>query len=164
VPQKQKQAELEQRDLSDTTGGKLDEQVAERTMRQFRFAYFTAAYERTVDFYRDGLEFAVIESWDRGPDDRGTLFSAASGIIEVIVRPGGGVSNHLWDDRLPQGVFMVIEVEDAEQAYHRAVERRLVIQQALAVQPWGHLSFCLTEPNGLTLYLFSEITKPPASL
>lgn len=126
---------------------------------QFRFAYFTAEYERTVAFYRDGLEFVLVDSWDRGSDDRGTLFSAASGIIEVLERPRGGVSQHLWDDRFPQGAFMVIEVADVQQMYRRAMERRLLIQQDLSVQPWGHRSFCLKEPNGLILYLFSEITE-----
>ena len=126
---------------------------------QFRFAYFTAEYERTVAFYRDGLDFAVVDSWDRGSDDRGTLFSAASGIIEVMVRPRGGVSYHQWDDRPPQGAFMVIEVADVQQSYRRAVERGLLVQQELSVQQWGHRSFCLREPNGLTLYLFSEITE-----
>ncbi len=126
---------------------------------QFRFAYFTAEYERTVSFYRDGLEFAIVDSWDRGPDDRGTLFGAGSGIIEVMVRPRGGVSDHLWDDRPPQGAFMVIEVTDVQQTYRKVVERRLPLRQELTVQPWGHRSFCLTEPNGLTVYLFSEITE-----
>ena len=126
---------------------------------QFRFAYFTGEYEKTVAFYRDGLEFAVVDSWDRGPDDKGTLFSAASGIIEVIVRPRGGVSNHLWDERPPQGAFMVIEVSDVQQMYRKAVEKKLLVQQELTVQPWGHRSFCLREPNGMTLYLFSEITE-----
>ena len=131
--------------------------------RQFRFAYFTAEYERTIAFYRDGLEFAVVDSWDRGSDDRGTLFSAASGIIEVMARPRGGVSDHLWDDRPPQGALMVIEVADVQQMYHRVVERGLLVQQELSVQPWGHRSFCLREPNGLTLYLFSETTEDQAT-
>ena len=126
---------------------------------QFRFAYFTAEYESTVAFYRDGLEFAIVDSWDRGPDDRGTLFSVASGMIEVLVRPRDGASNHLWDDRHPQGAFMVIELADVQQTYRRAVERKLPVQQELTYQPWGHRSFCLREPNGLTLYLFSEITE-----
>ena len=51
---------------------------------------------------------------------------------------------------------MVIEVPDVDQAYQRATERRLSIRQPLTTQPWGHRSFCLQEPNGLILYLFSE--------
>jgi uncharacterized glyoxalase superfamily protein PhnB len=127
---------------------------------QFRFAYFTPEYDATVAFYRDDLELTVLESWDRGTDDRGTLFEAASGIIEVLLRPKSQSPSHLFDERRPQGAFMVIEVTDVEQAYQRAVARRLSIQQELTTQPWGHRSFCLREPNGLTLYLFSETRKP----
>lgn len=124
---------------------------------QFRFSYFTPEYDSTVAFYRDGLELPILESWDRDADDRGTLFAAASGMIEVLVRPKGGDSSHCWDDRPPQGAFMVIEVEDVERAYRKAVQKSLPIQQHLTTQAWGHRSFCVREPNGLTLYFFTEI-------
>jgi catechol 2,3-dioxygenase-like lactoylglutathione lyase family enzyme len=123
---------------------------------QFRFAYFTPAYESTVAFYRDGLELPVIETWDRTPDDRGTLFGAASGMIEVLALPRSGEASHLWDARPPQGAFMVIEVDQVEARYRRAVEKGLPIQQGLKDQDWGHRSFCVRDPNGLTLYFFRE--------
>jgi catechol 2,3-dioxygenase-like lactoylglutathione lyase family enzyme len=124
---------------------------------QFRFAYFTPRYEETVAFYREGLEFPTIEAWDRTPDDRGTLFSAASGVIEVLALPGNSQSDHLWDDRPPQGAFMVIEVDQVESLYQSAVEKGLPIQHELKDQAWGHRSFCVCEPNGLTLNFFSEL-------
>ncbi len=121
---------------------------------EFRFAYFTPRYEETLAFYRDGLGLAVVGRWDRGADDRGTLFAAAAGIVEVLARPAGP-SSHLWDDRPPQGAMMVIEVPDVAALYLRAVERGLAVTQPLQEQSWGHTSFCLREPNGLTLYLFA---------
>jgi catechol 2,3-dioxygenase-like lactoylglutathione lyase family enzyme len=123
---------------------------------QFRFGYFTPKYEQTIAFYRDRLEFPIVEAWDRDPDDRGTLFSAAAGMIEVLAAPTGA-SEHLWDDRSPQGAFMVIEVEAVAAVYERAIAQGLPIQQALQDQTWGHRSFCLQEPNGLTLYFFSQL-------
>ena len=123
---------------------------------QFRFSYLTPDYDSTVAFYRDGLDLPVLESWDRDVDDRGALFAAASGIIEVLARPKTGDAFHFWDERPPQGVFMVIEVEDVEQTYGRAVEKGLAIQQHLTTQTWGHRSFCVREPNGLTLYFFTQ--------
>jgi catechol 2,3-dioxygenase-like lactoylglutathione lyase family enzyme len=123
---------------------------------QFRFAYFTLDYDATVAFYRDGLDLPVLESWDRGTDDRGALFAAGSGIIEVLVRPMSAGSPHVWDDRSPQGAFMVIEVGDVEQTYRRTIEKGLPIQQHLTTQAWGHKSFCVREPNGLTVYFFTE--------
>ncbi len=126
---------------------------------QFRFAYFTPQYESTVAFYRDGLQLPVIETWDRHPEDRGTLFGAASGIIEVLALPKSGESSHLWDDRPPQGAFMVIEVDQVEARYQRAVEKGLPIKQKLMDQDWGHRSFCVCDPNGLTHYFFREIGR-----
>ena len=84
---------------------------------QFRFSYFTPDYETTLAFYREGLGLPVIESWDRNPEDRGTLFGAASGLIEVLRRPESGESSHLWDERPPQGAYMVSEVENVERMY-----------------------------------------------
>lgn len=124
---------------------------------QFRFAYFTPNYEETLAFYREGLGLPVIDAWDRTPDDRGTLFGAAAGVIEVLALPDSGQSDHLWDRRPPQGAFMVIQVDHVESLYLRAVERDLPIQETLKEQPWGHRGFCVREPNGLTLYFFSEL-------
>jgi catechol 2,3-dioxygenase-like lactoylglutathione lyase family enzyme len=126
---------------------------------QFRFCYFTPKYEETVAFYRDGLELPLIESWDRHRDDRGSLFKASDGIIEVIIRPQGP-SDHHWDDRPPQGAGMVIEVDDVADRYRRAAGKKLPIVQPLTDHSWGHRSFCVREPNGLTLYFFSELPKP----
>jgi catechol 2,3-dioxygenase-like lactoylglutathione lyase family enzyme len=125
---------------------------------QFRFCYFTPKYEETVAFYRDGLEFKLLEFWDRNPDDRGTLFQAASGIIEVVVRPKGP-SDHLWDDRPPQGASIVIEVDDVDAVHRRVAAKQLPVTQELTNQSWGHRSFCLREPNGLSIYLFSELSR-----
>jgi len=124
---------------------------------QFRFSYFTPKYEETLAFYRQGLELPIIEAWDRSPDDRGTLFGVASGVIEVLALPGNTGSDHLWDDRPPQGAFMVIEVEQVDSLYQRTVEMGLPIQEELKDQAWGHRSFCIREPNGLTLNFFSEL-------
>lgn len=123
---------------------------------QFRFGYFTAHYEATLAFYRDGLDFPVVEAWDRGPDDRGTLFAAANGIVEVLALPASGDCSHLWDSRPPQGVFMAIEVNQVDDSYRRVLQKQLPIQQELRDQTWGHRSFCVQDPNGLTLYFFSE--------
>ena len=122
---------------------------------QFRFGYFTPNYEATVAFYQEGLGLSILEKWDRNPDDRGTLLRAASGVIEVLALPQGP-SDHLWDHRPPQGAFMAIEVEDVTALYDRVIEKGFLVQQELQDQEWGHRSFCVQEPNGLTLYFFSE--------
>jgi uncharacterized glyoxalase superfamily protein PhnB len=76
-----------------------------------------------------------------------------------LKRPESGDSSHLWDERSPQGAFMVIEVEDVELKYRQVIEKGLPVQQELTTQAWGHRSFCVREPNGLTLYFFSELQE-----
>jgi catechol 2,3-dioxygenase-like lactoylglutathione lyase family enzyme len=124
---------------------------------QFRFGYFARNYDATVAFYREGLELEVIESWDRGADDRGTLFAAESGGIEVLATPEEGESFGVFDTRPPRGAFMVIESRDVETRYERAVAKQLPIKEPLTDQKWGHRSFCVTEPNGLILYFFRDL-------
>jgi catechol 2,3-dioxygenase-like lactoylglutathione lyase family enzyme len=123
---------------------------------QFRFAYFTRQYEATVAFYKDGLELPVVEMWDRSVNDRGAIFGAAAGMIEVLVRPQSGHPDHFFDEREPQGAFMVIEVDQVDARYQRIKERGLTVHQELSDQAWGHRSFCVRDPNGLTIYLYSE--------
>jgi catechol 2,3-dioxygenase-like lactoylglutathione lyase family enzyme len=127
-------------------------------MAQFRFCYFTPKYEETVAFYREGLGLSLLESWDRNPEDRGSLLQAAGGIIEVLARPQGP-SDHLWDDRPPQGAMMVIEVDDVDAVHRRAAGKNLPVTQPPIDQSWGHRSFCVREPNGLTVYFFSDLSK-----
>ena len=55
--------------------------------REFRFVFFARDYERTLAYYRDGLGLPIRDSWDSGPDDQGTVFAAASGLIEVLKLP-----------------------------------------------------------------------------
>jgi catechol 2,3-dioxygenase-like lactoylglutathione lyase family enzyme len=124
---------------------------------EFRFAYFTSDYDATVRFYRDGLELPLINDWDRGPGDKGSVFGAAAGLIEVLARPDEGKTSHMLDERPPQGAFMVIEVENVEEDYRRAVKKDLPIAKSLKDQPWGHRNFCLTEPGGLVLYFYQAI-------
>ncbi len=125
------------------------------TSMQFRCAFFAQDYESTVAFYRDDLELPLAGSWDRGPDDRGTLVAAAAGVIEVLALPQNR-DESVWDYRPPQGLLIVIEVEDVDALWRRVVDKALPIREELMNQAWGHRSFRVSDPNGITLYFFSE--------
>ena len=124
------------------------------TTGKFLFAFFARDYESTVAFYRDGLELPIAGTWDRGPDQRGTLFTAASGLIETLALPENR-DESVWDYRPPQGVVIMIEVDDVDSQYKRALEKELPIKEELRDQDWGHRSFRVSDPDGITLYFFS---------
>jgi catechol 2,3-dioxygenase-like lactoylglutathione lyase family enzyme len=116
---------------------------------EFRAVWFARDYDAAVAFYRNGLELPVVGGWDRASDDKGTLFGAASGIIEVIV---------LHDDQAyeaPTGVGLLVEVDDVDATYARLATKRLT-REPPATKPWGHRQFTVTDPDGVHVTLFSQ--------
>jgi len=126
--------------------------------KQFRFTYFTPLYDETLAFYSRCLTFPVLDAWDRSADDKGTVFGAASGRIEVLLQPlNPDSSDHFFDDRPPQGAFMVIEVDDVDAFHAKVSGAGIAMEEDLKDQSWGHRSFVVADPNGLKLYFYSEI-------
>jgi len=118
---------------------------------EFRFIFRAKDYEASVAFYRDGLELPVVGSWDRGPSQRGTLFQAASGIIEVLaLAPGDAYVP-------PQGMELGYEVDDVDEWYQRAQKKDLPVSKEIADRPWGHRTFSITDPDGIRVILYSII-------
>ena len=122
---------------------------------QFRCAYATDRYEETVDFYRRGLGFDVVEFWNRSDVDKGTLFSAASGIIEVVLR-SADESHGEWETHRPRGFTIVIETDDVDSLFEAISQRGVLITEGLKNQKWGHRSFRISDPNGVSIYFYSE--------
>lgn len=122
---------------------------------EFRCAFFARDYEASLAFYRDQLEWPVRTHWDRGADDRGTLFEAGGGIVEVLALPATPVPG--WDAKPPVGLVLVVEVEDVRAAHDGLVARGVELSEGLTDQRWGHRSIRLSDPDGSSLYLFSRI-------
>jgi catechol 2,3-dioxygenase-like lactoylglutathione lyase family enzyme len=119
--------------------------------REFRFIFQSRDYEETVAFYRDGLELPVAGGWDRSADDRGTLFRAASGIVEIKKLPSDREYTQLV------GVWMAIEVDDVDAAYARIIEKGMPVKQELADQMWGHRDFSVVDPSGVEVVFFRRM-------
>ena len=117
---------------------------------EFRFVYVAKDYQETIAFYRDGLELPIVGGWDRGPDDKGTLFGAASGIIEVIRNPDREAVEP------PVGAWLLVEVDDVDESYQRAREKGLPIPQELINTAWGSRLFSISDPNGIKVDFFSR--------
>jgi catechol 2,3-dioxygenase-like lactoylglutathione lyase family enzyme len=118
--------------------------------REFRFAYHAEDYEATVGFYEGVLDLGVVHRWDRGPDDKGTLFGAASGIIEILKLPS-------YAEFVPPRGAVVIEVDDVDAPHDRLRQTGLAIKQKPTDKPSGHRDLVLADPNGLVLVFFSPV-------
>jgi uncharacterized glyoxalase superfamily protein PhnB len=122
----------------------------------FRFTYFAAKYEETLQFYEQALKFKLEHSWDREANDKGALFRAGEGLIEILLFPEGSQKNEGLDYRNPQGVFMCIQVWNIDVLFHQFKSNDIPFKQEITDQSWGHRSFSIFEPNGLVLYFFEE--------
>lgn len=122
----------------------------------FRFTYFTDKYQETYAFYQDKLGFELAHDWDRRAEDKGALFKAGFGLIEILHKSLEETENPGLDYRAPQGIFMCIQVWEIDDLYDLFKKQNIPFKQELTDQSWGHRTFSILEPNGLTLYFFQE--------
>lgn len=114
---------------------------------EFRYFYFTPLYDDTVAFYRDRVRLEEVSSWDRGPDERGTVFRSPNGmgLIEVEAGdapgPGGGI---------------YIEMNDVDAWHAELVSRGVPIATPLTDTSYGHRQFRIVDPAGLEIGFFSR--------
>ena len=126
---------------------------------EFRFAYFTDKYKQTCDFYQKSLELNLLFSWERDENDKGSVFKAGNGQIEILHLPENieDLTNAGIDYRTPQGAFMVIQVKDVDSFYATCKRKGLKFKQHITNQSWGHRSFTLLDPNGIALFIWESI-------
>lgn len=118
---------------------------------QFRVVFSPQDFEAAAAFYRDGLGLPVDHEWDFGGGDRGIVFIAGGGMVELIgLMPGQAYVK-------PQGLGLLIQVDDADRWYGLAQERGLPVAQEPTSYPWGHRIVRLADPDGIVVSLFSPV-------
>ena len=124
---------------------------------KFRFTYFTDKYEETCSFYKSKLGFNLEHSWDRTEHDKGALFKAGVGLVEILHLPNDEEKrNEGLDYRVPQGVFMVIQVWNIDKLFNKYKAMGVSFKQEIVDQAWGHRSFSVLDPNGVVLLFIQD--------
>lgn len=59
------------------------------------------------------------------------------------------------------GVTLNLQVEDVDQEYKKIQETNVKIASPVQDKPWGDRSFCITDPLGNTLYIYSDREPSP---
>jgi predicted enzyme related to lactoylglutathione lyase len=118
---------------------------------QFRLVFSPKDFEASLAFYREGLDLPVDHEWDYGGGDRGIVFLAAAGMIELLgLAPGAQYVQ-------PQGVIVLIQVDSADRWHKLAQERGLPVVQEPTSYPWGQRVVRLQDPDGLVVALFNPV-------
>lgn len=125
---------------------------------EFRVVYTSDKYAETIAFYRDGLQLSILDSWDEGPEARGTVFQASSGIIELMEHPATkGDEWVIFSPELPKGVGLALEVENVDELYQHVRQEGLPLRTGLNNFNWGQRGFAVFDPNGLVIFVYSII-------
>ena len=118
---------------------------------EFRVILWPHDFAATYQFYKAGLQLAIDHEWDYDSGDKGVVFLAGGGMIELLAR--------LPEQAFiaPQGVGVLIQVDDADRWFLLAQERGLKVVQEPTSYPWGHRVLRLQDPDGLVVSLFSPV-------
>lgn len=118
---------------------------------EFRVILWPNDFAATYAFYKNGLELAVDHEWDYDSGDKGVVFLAGGGMIELLAR----MPEQAFV--APQGVGVLIQVDDADHWFGLAQQRGLKVIQEPVSYPWGHRVTRLQDPDGLVVSLFSPV-------
>jgi catechol 2,3-dioxygenase-like lactoylglutathione lyase family enzyme len=114
---------------------------------QFRLMFTAKDFDKSVEFYRDGLGMQLDHEWDEGPGDKGAVYMAGGGMVEVFAPASD--ATYLP----PRGVSMLIQVDDADEWLTQANDRGLPVVEGLVTQPYGQRTLRLSDPDGIIVTL-----------
>ncbi len=106
--------------------------------------------ERSLAFYGDGLGLAVAREFGQG-EDRGTVFFAGGGLIEVVgTHPGPRPAT---DNAGSSPVALWLQVRSVEAALDHVAARGIPVARAARLEPWGLIEAWIDDPDGLRIHL-----------
>jgi catechol 2,3-dioxygenase-like lactoylglutathione lyase family enzyme len=119
--------------------------------KEFCFIFRAKDYEKTVDFYRNQLECPVIQDWDRGPTQKGTVIHLGGMKVEMLAAT---------PDKEPiqaKGFELSIEVDDVNTFYQFVKGKGIAIFGEIADKPWGQRAFSVKDPNGIKIIFYTDL-------
>lgn len=115
---------------------------------EFRLKLYVKDFDKEREFYEILLAFPIINSWDRGENDKGIMFDTGKGIIELL----SPESEH----KSFAGVDLSLEVDDVNKLWESLHDKANIIFP-LTDNAWGDTSFCISDPEGFNITFFTKI-------
>ncbi len=123
---------------------------------EFRFAFFSRDFQKSVDFYQNMLGMELVGGWDR-EDGKGALLSAGgTAVIEIY----GAADGETYDGPNPVALNLALRVENAS-AVDKFYERLSGLGADMIESPqdrsWGHRSFIIHDPDQIPIHIYCEL-------
>ena len=123
---------------------------------EFRFAFFSRDFQKSVDFYQNMLGMELVGGWDR-EDGKGALLSAGgTAVIEIY----GAADGETYDGPNPVALNLVLRVENAsavDQFYERLSGLGADMIESPQDRSWGHRSFIIHDPDQIPIHIYCEL-------
>jgi lactoylglutathione lyase len=119
-----------------------------------RIELFPEDLDVFVDFYTRVLGFTLVA--DRRDTENPYVAVARDTIRIGAVRPQTPVDPRTRT--VPNGVEVVLEVDDLDQAYRRVTDCAWPLVEDLKVRPWGLTDFRLHDPDGYFLRITNRLS------
>lgn len=100
-----------------------------------RMLFRPADYQRSVEFYRDGIGLAIAREYGGG-----TVFYAGQSLIELAGHGSPDAGGTVW-----------LQVRDLYAAERELTSRGVPIARPAQEEPWGLHEMHVTDPDGVTL-------------
>ena len=107
--------------------------------------------ERTISFYRDGLRLGVAREFGSG-SNRGVVFFAGGGLLEVVGETGPGDAEHLSSGSGP-AVALWFQVRDAGATVAELGRRGVAVVRQPVLEPWGLIEAWVDDPDGIRIHI-----------
>ena len=123
---------------------------------ELRVALTTAAFERLVQFYRDGLGLEPAQAW---PEDQGRALVLDMGraTLEVFDEKQAGTIDQIEAGRRTSGqVRLALQVPDLNGAVERLLAHGATLVHPAVITPWGDHNVRLQDPDGMQITLFQK--------
>ena len=125
-------------------------------MKFARVVLRVADYRKSFEFYHDILGLKLSTSWQR-KDSWGALFSAGTGIVEIIWYPSGEKLEDCNYVMKRRKFSIDFEVNDIEILQKRLTDIGVEIIEDLQDVPWGFKLFSIADPDGIVITFLQPI-------
>lgn len=113
----------------------------------------TDDYDKTVAFYRDGLGYPVLETWDQ--IGHGVMLDIGRATLEIADRTQAAEVDRIeTGDVTGAPVRLALRVPDTLAVSEALAGRGAVIVADAVMTPWGHFNRRMIGPDGIPLTLF----------
>ena len=126
---------------------------------ELRVALTVSEFERSVNFYSEGLGIDPAAIWNND-GGRALMLNMGSATLEIFDETQAQVIDQLEaEQRISGRIRFALQVPDLKAATERLLAHGAILVHAPVMTPWGDYNVRLQDPDGMQITLFQVSEK-----